>query len=969
MKTQEEIKAEEQKILDQLIQDMDAALLSLNKKLSNARLKERKAREKCLPDVYGDLISAEANKAGTKEAIRNLNNSRNELYESRIIVDITDEGNSVPEETEIKVGLHTYAQSGKIFIMSWKMPVCRPFTIDSSLVDYDGVVKNKDGNIYNTHFHLKLKRQIEIAFDRVKNATHYYPELDEEMEKVIADEFLQELLKRRSESEFQNIVFSIQKHQGEIIQAPFSDNLIVQGCAGSGKSMIMLHRLPILMFDNPNTLNQANLYIITPSTAYMRQVESMRIDLEIEKLKMGTLEQYYDHVIQKYGCEPEIYGMINPSMKLSPEIEKYIYSKHCTEDIGANIKTKIDQVKIDYSEGYEILGIQKKKYGRQIKITSEEVRSEIVNIQTLIKENNNILRQYLKEIRNLVVQLEELARFLQTRKTSLTQAVDRMISAENERIIKARKELLRINKEEHEVMYQNRINTIQAAQRKIDDYFETKEIIELDEDYFESLKDEAKKIQGVIQSFASSKHEQKDISLKSQYKMIENKAFFCDSWDSVQREIEHFDDPYWDYLEGWKSTVKKVAEASERLRLDTEKYLSYDYLLTLEETIRHLSKLNDGIVNQVYNEFMENNMGQMGWSSKQKRYKTALKCSPYLYLQVLYAYYGVPQGLRESLITIDEAQNLASEELRLMRGVNDNRVILNLFGDVKQHVESEKGVDSWNEIEEIVYFHTFDMSENYRNARQITEYCNERFNLNMRAINLDGRGVHEMSSQEEFVSVLTAVLQNTQNQGLSCILVKNVEETDTVLKMFPELQFKIHNITREWREILGNKWNLMTVEQVKGLEFGTVFALSGRMSTNEKYIAYTRALDELYVYNLELPLIMQEDSHSGLEDTKPEKRLDSKNGDAKPERRKRNKRKTTESETINQEHDLKSFFEESGLSIIDKRSKGGALWVVGNQAEIGNIIDKAVEKYGISGAYGSGKATNYKPGWYTKANK
>lgn len=46
----------------------------------------------------------------------------------------------------------------------------------------------------------------------------------------------------------------------------------------------------------------------------------------------------------------------------------------------------------------------------------------------------------------------------------------------------------------------------------------------------------------------------------------------------------------------------------------------------------------------------------------------------------------------------------------------------------------------------------------------------------------------------------------------------------------------------------------MTVEQSKGLEFETVFAVTGRMSENEKYITYTRALNELYVYDEEIKL-------------------------------------------------------------------------------------------------------------------
>ena len=65
---------------------------------------------------------------------------------------------------------------------------------------------------------------------------------------------------------------------------------------------------------------------------------------------------------------------------------------------------------------------------------------------------------------------------------------------------------------------------------------------------------------------------------------------------------------------------------------------------------------------------------------------------------------------------------------------------------------------------------------------------------------------------------------------------------------------RIHDITKESVELQRTKWNLMTVEQSKGLEFETVFAVTGRMSENEKYITYTRALNELYVYDEEIKL-------------------------------------------------------------------------------------------------------------------
>ena len=44
-----------------------------------------------------------------------------------------------------------------------------------------------------------------------------------------------------------------------------------------------------------------------------------------------------------------------------------------------------------------------------------------------------------------------------------------------------------------------------------------------------------------------------------------------------------------------------------------------------------------------------------------------------------------------------EAQNLALEELRLLNAVNKGQTVFNLYGDVRQHVEGSKGVDSWED--------------------------------------------------------------------------------------------------------------------------------------------------------------------------------------------------------------------------------------------------------------------------------
>ena len=123
-KYQEELIREEQKVLDKLIKEMDQEMLALNTHLTNSNLQAQKAKEKCLPDTYGMLIDAESDKKEILSKKKALNRSRDELYNTRVILDYEDD-NGKSGEDELKIGLHTYVHGDKIFISSWLLPLCR----------------------------------------------------------------------------------------------------------------------------------------------------------------------------------------------------------------------------------------------------------------------------------------------------------------------------------------------------------------------------------------------------------------------------------------------------------------------------------------------------------------------------------------------------------------------------------------------------------------------------------------------------------------------------------------------------------------------------------------------------------------------------------------------------------------------------------------------------------------------------
>lgn len=65
---------------------------------------------------------------------------------------------------------------------------------------------------------------------------------------------------------------------------------------------------------------------------------------------------------------------------------------------------------------------------------------------------------------------------------------------------------------------------------------------------------------------------------------------------------------------------------------------------------------------------------------------------------------------------------------------------------------------------------------------------------------------------------------------------------------------------------------------------------------------------------------------------------------------------------------LADFFADKGCEVIDKRIKGGCLWVVGSERELSAYVKAAEKKFGVlNGKYSvnGARATSYRSAWYT----
>lgn len=995
-----ELKIEEQKVLNRLISKMNQVLYHLDQQMQVYVREARDTKISDNPDLYLSVLLSQNGIKDTEENRIKFLQARDELYNTRLLLHYEDKYSTGVEE--IKIGLHACGYGAEQYIISWKMPLCRHYIFNNTSTEFESVVKGKYGEEHHTHYRLLVKNDVKLKFTRVKEVVNIFPGifdkdmmqmlkkrgffsdafLDKMIEsfdpdtydpdsaaKIISDEFLQELLERRSTPEFKNIVFSIQKKQGEIIQAPYQKHMVVQGCAGSGKSMIMLHRLPILLYDNPTSINRMNLYVITPSPMYIQLAENMRHQLEISDIGMGTIEQYYDYCISKYpGRKAGDYGKMNGGARLSIENELYVYSKQCIEDIRGVFEELCLDNRVSLEKAYTILTLKESNSKRPENTYAQKISSRLVKIQNILSANNEVLSKYFREIRNILDALSTVSFTLKHRKDDVLKEIAKRIAKNEAEINLSEIEIKKLNPDKNVDAIQNRRNIIDIAQQRIEELEEKRAVVEADTEYFSSLLALNLKFEALQEPFKGFNRVFSQNMENAVYEAIDKIGQLIGGYFMLAWELSRIEDKYEIYLGSISKEVQKASHCISALQETTDKYLNIDYYSEIREERDFLTDYSAHAIKNVYEQIM----GKIGVKRTEKGNLSAVRCSPYLYLQVLYQYQGPPNANAESLLAIDEAQGIAPEEIRLLKNVNNSKVVFNMYGDIYQHIEGTKGIDSWDELDKILDFDVYEMQENYRNALQITNFCNQRFNMNMVAINTSGKGVHEIKSDLEFQTEMLTQLLDSQRVGLAAILVGDDAEARYLLDRFSKYAQKFHDMTDEDFSVHHTRWNIINIDDAKGLEFSSVIALSGRMSRNQKYIAYTRALDHLYVYESILDVTGFEKKKDLGIDVSKNKPVAS---DISAEEVKEKGEKLVVKHVGNKsskdyfDSEVRKFFENRGHEVVDQRDQGGRLWVLGEKTSIRSDVNAATHKFNISGKYATNKDLKNRSGWCTKTDK
>jgi len=560
-------------------------------------------------------------------------------------------------------------------ILDWRAPLAKRYYQKSKLTF----------SINDFNFTLVLRRAIRAKSGKVLDFKNEYLTVGDNLTKeeiagrdapVVFDPFLKEILSSRKEKqEICDIIETIQEKQYEIITAPEDAEFVVQGVAGSGKTMILLHRLSYLLYNN-DRLKPASVLVITPSDSFNDFIDELSRILELERVKTVTLESYYYRVLDGVGIS--LAGKIDFSADVPQNYLKYLYSDAFSADLRKRLKKIYDSVRgMLPSDSDDIM-----------------IRSVLSAMEGQLKSYEKIKNAGLRVRRCVLGEIKE-------KKDGGIFYTKRM------------RELFNCINDVKEFLTENRTDA-----RMDGYYFFYKQLLS----FYKSLR--------FISAYGAKICGIAVEDLKNLRATIEKEI------TDLKRYKQHFGDKEtYTYPEGIAKREETLKEAEQISLLLGDISYAFGAICDFAEVARgerYLVKIGKcenkvELARFFFKETVQEIKKKFGVPTK-----SLIRGDAYALCRLLSELdYKLTPAY--AFVFVDEAQDVAPVEYEILRRISPD-ARFNVFGDLKQNITVFRGVNSWDSL----HLKSYELDLNYRNTNQIVSYVAKNLNVKMHTVGLNG---------------------------------------------------------------------------------------------------------------------------------------------------------------------------------------------------------------------------------------
>ena len=368
-----------------------------------AEMESLRAQEGYSAGEYRELLEKQAQRQEVVKKIDSYKCFFVEPYFARI--DVVDD----------KEGYNSYYIGKKgdvnLEIVDWRAPLAVRY-YQKSRVSF---------TINEYEYRTVLRRALSVKNGRVLSFRNEYLSVRDHLtpeeiagrdEEILFDPYLRSILKdRKDDFTVRDIIETIQEKQFEIITRPERESFVLQGCAGSGKTMILLHRLSYLMYNN-ESLRPRDVLVITPSDSFNAFIDELSKVLELQKVRTITLRNYYLQVLKNEGIELKCSGGAE-----SKEYLAWLYSDAFPKELEKDIGKLYGDIlglftgRECRSVAEEVFASCKRRHELYVRVKNASVRIRRTVLGEM-KENKEGGFYFTKPMRGLMSSLSQVQDFL-----------------------------------------------------------------------------------------------------------------------------------------------------------------------------------------------------------------------------------------------------------------------------------------------------------------------------------------------------------------------------------------------------------------------------------------------------------------------------------------------------------------------------------------------------------------------------
>ena len=622
---------------------------------------------------YRSIIGFNAQIRGWREEIEGFKGFFVEPYFARM--DLYDD----------KEGYNSYYIGKKgdvnLEIVDWRAPLARKYYQKSQIIF----------SINEYNYKQILRRALRTANGRFIDFKNEYLSLRDYLtkeeiagrdEEIIFDPYLKEILRARKEqSEISDIIETIQEKQYEIITKPERESFVLQGCAGSGKTMIMLHRLSFLMYNNEK-LKPSDVLVLTPSDSFNAFIDELSQVLELEKVKTQRIDEYFLLLLKNTGVD--LTAKIDFSAKVSAKYLQYVYSEKFYKDAQNKLVKIYDG----------ILGMfLSEECAEYIETVTKNCREQLDAFAVIKNASVRVRRAVLGEIK------EKAGGGLYYTKP-FRELMNEVIAAE---------EFLASD------LKGDRIKNISFFYERLLSFYRAGVFIS----------HSYKKICTDALSDLARLHEtvSKEMADLRRYKINRGGVEVETYADRIARRGELLQE-----IDSISGLVSEILTKFETFCELFETLRGNEYFVKIGKCGTHVE-----LARLFYKEIVRKAKNRYGVG------KGLVKSDPYS-LCLLFALLGRRLEPHYALVFVDEGQDISENEYRLLRFFNPDAAF-NVYGDLAQNITEYRGLKNWESVQAE---QSYELNQNYRNTNQIVEYVSEKLNIGMQPIGFDGPPVQKI---------------------------------------------------------------------------------------------------------------------------------------------------------------------------------------------------------------------------------